>query len=769
MHLLIMNVFIGEMVSSNDIMSNEPSASTSNDSEKDRIILYSTFETDPICDKVVKLRKPNRLDYEMLGMTVPDNLCPDFNVNNRDDKQTNDDDISVQCDEVIDTDIAGKTSSSPTIFQIMNENNYINEGYGTGIVQDYIDFDKENEEPNNRIVDSDATKDFSAGSDDEYMPPAKTARCSISSSSSTSPAPINSKRGKKRERNEKNWKQNVRKTLKNLGKDYDSKKGDKKEAKRIKSPCSRCKFSCTDKFTNDDRQQIFETYWALGSLQRQRDFLSTCVTIQDITCRRLKNPAKPRNKNSWFSFVKQGQTKRICKTFLLNTLGIGQRTLRTVIEAKSTNSGIPPSDQRGRHGKHQKTSPEVVESVRQHINTVPRVESHYLRANTSREFIDGGLTLAALHRDYENKRKAADKEVATLYMYSQIFNTEFNISFFIPKKDSCNFCESYKHATSDKKIELEQRYRDHLKEKALSRTEKAKDIEISRTPGSNLIVAIYDLQAQLPVPIGNSSAFYYKSKLNCYNFTVTNTKNKSTSCYFWYESLGSKGSTEIGTCVYKFLEQIAEEYPGSDVIFYSDNCCGQQKNRYVFNMYHYAVEKLEITSVCHKFLISGHSQNEGDNAHSLIEKAIKRAKKSGGIYVPDQYINLIRGAKIKGKPFTVQEMHWNSFYDLKFLAEELNVNFSKNIHGEPIKLTELTMIKFTKNSDKYKYKMSFEQDWLEAKLKLTRGRKKTPSNINLRSAYNSKISISETKKNGLLQLLRSNIIPNYYEYFFNNL
>ncbi|CAG5044460.1 unnamed protein product [Parnassius apollo] len=84
--------------------------------------------------------------------------------------------------------------------------------------------------------------------------------------------------------------------------------------------------------------------------------------------------------------------------------------------------------------------------------------------------------------------------------------------------------------------------------------------------------------------------------------------------------MGSKGSIEIGTCVYKFLERVAEEYPDSDVIFYSDNCCGQQKNRFVFSMYCYAFEKLAINSVCHKFLISGHSQNEGDNAHSLIEK-----------------------------------------------------------------------------------------------------------------------------------------------------
>lgn len=58
---------------------------------------------------------------------------------------------------------------------------------------------------------------------------------------------------------------------------------------------------------------------------------------------------------------------------------MAQRTLRTVIEAKSSDCGMAPTDQRGKHGNQPKSDPEVLESVRQHINSVPRVESHYLR------------------------------------------------------------------------------------------------------------------------------------------------------------------------------------------------------------------------------------------------------------------------------------------------------------------------------------------------------------------------------------------------------
>ncbi|CAF4946537.1 unnamed protein product [Pieris macdunnoughi] len=81
-------------------------------------------------------------------------------------------------------------------------------------------------------------------------------------------------------------------------------------------------------------------------------------------------------------------------------------------------------------------------------------------------------------------------------------------------------------------------------------------------------------------------------------------------------------------CLYllKFLKETAERYPNSNIIFYSDNCCGQQKNRFLVGMYYYAVETLPIKSITHKYLIRGHTQNEGDNVSSLIEKSIKRAK-----------------------------------------------------------------------------------------------------------------------------------------------
>lgn len=329
------------------------------------------------------------------------------------------------------------------------------------------------------------------------------------------------KKGKKRVRNESAWIKNVRKRQRNSGKEYISRTGKTVAEKSIKLPCTeKCRLKCRNKITEDQRQEIFDCYWRLGTLQRQRDFLNSCLTTLKVPYRRVKEgAAKTRKQNCVYHFTVNGESKRTCKIFFINTLGISERTLRTVIEGRnSCSTGVIPDDKRGKHGHHNQTNPEIIQSIRDHIHSVPRIESHYTRANTTREFIDGGLTVKELHRNYISIRGTMPS--ASFDMYYRIFNTEFNLSFFAPKKDQCDLCESYKNAIGEDQLKLKEPYEEHLKQKDLSRQEKAKDIQLVKEDGET-VVAIYDLQAVMPVPIGNSSAFFYKSKLNCLNFTVS--------------------------------------------------------------------------------------------------------------------------------------------------------------------------------------------------------------------------------------------------------
>lgn len=173
---------------------------------------------------------------------------------------------------------------------------------------------------------------------------------------------------------------------------------------------------------------------------------------------------------------------------------------------------------------------------------------------------------------------------------------------------------------------------------------------------------------------------YYKSKLNVFNLSVCELKNDSASCFVWHEGEGNRGFSEIASCVLKFNERrtnnVNEDVElnipqKSDVefVFYSDNCGGQQKNKFVFAMYLYALEKYPIKSITHTFLIKGHSQNEG--VHSVIEKQVKRVLKSGPIYHLAHYVSLMQTAKKTGKPYKVIELSQSDFLIAKTCGTKL--------------------------------------------------------------------------------------------------
>ena len=66
--------------------------------------------------------------------------------------------------------------------------------------------------------------------------------------------------------------------------------------------------------------------------------------------------------------------------------------------------------------------------------------------------------------------------------------------------------------------------------------------------------------------------------------------------------------------------QNVSETGETDIIFYSDNCAGQQKSKFMLTVYLYSIMKFDVNSITHRFLIKVHTQNEGDWAHSLIER-----------------------------------------------------------------------------------------------------------------------------------------------------
>lgn len=350
-----------------------------------------------------------------------------------------------------------------------------------------------------------------------------------------------------------------------------------------------------------------------------------------------------RSNNAFFLTDHNEERFRVCKPFFLSTLGISSRMIRTVSdEARLVVQKIVMEDFRGKHGHHSHVDDVIKEGVREFIGKIPKIESQYCRTDTKKEYIEGDKTIADIHREYVRVCTQNQEPYVNYVMFNMIFNTEFNIAFYQPKKDQCEDCVAFSNATEEGKEQLLVSYNTHLKEK-----EEEMDKNNTKNDHS-IIVAVYDLQAVMPCPRGDVSNFFYVFKLNTLNFTIFEINTKDVNCFVWHEREANRGANEIGTCVLNYLEDLqrnATDGKKFDVIFYSDNCCGQQKNKFIISMYMYAVAVYDfINSITHKFLIKGHSQNEGDSLHSVIQRSICRTLKAGPIYTPDQYITIIRTA-----------------------------------------------------------------------------------------------------------------------------
>lgn len=581
------------------------------------------------------------------------------------------------------------------------------------------------------------------------------------------PASVDPQRlSRKRKANPESWKRNKTKTLINSGKAHTTMSKSKKmiTAKNMGPVCSdKCKFKCQNVFSFEERLTIFNAYWDTGDLNVQRQFIYNNMTNIEPKYRYIRVGSTRQNLNHAYYFTKMGQRIRVCKLFFMNTLAISDKSIRTVVKKNSGSiTGIQMQDNRGKHGNQFKLDAALKDRAKEHINSIPRIESHYCRARSKREYIEGSRSIATLHRDYVDKCKAEGKGYLSYKLYYNIFVNDFNISFWKPKKDQCEDCTAF--ANVEDKTLLQAQYDLHLKEKHLARAQKEND---KKNISDNLIVCVYDLQAVMPCPQGEVSSFYYISKLNVLNFTVTELGSNNTNCYVWHEGAGARGANEIGSCVLAYLKNLNEKASDYfDVVFYSDNCCGQHKNKFMLATYQYAINELsKLRSVTHNFLIKGHTQNEGDAAHSLIQRNISNALKSSPIYVPDQYITLIKTAKKKGRPFVVHELTHESFLDLKSLAVG---NYTTTEDGQKVKWADIKTIKVHRDyENKFFFKTSYETEEFTSVATLTKRRSAIP--IVPKKLYKQKLKITETKIQGILKLIEKNIIPKYYQSFYENL
>ncbi len=415
------------------------------------------------------------------------------------------------------------------------------------------------------------------------------------------------------------------------------------------------------------------------------------TTTQEDTKRPLAGRTSRRKKSNTYSLPLNDQNVRVCQVFYLTTLDINHKRVQAYHQKKHQMCGTPVHLQWGKSANRVVPN-EVKDGIRSHIKSLPRVELHYNRANTKKEYLSPGLNITILYEKYVERCKES-RTPGKLHLYREIFNKEFNITFHISKKDRCDTCEAMKvnEAPTD---EEQVNFKKHLQGKTETKIERDND----RSDKEKFVIC-FDLQNVFALPTAEVSSFFYKRKLNVYHMTAHCSSNKKGYGAMWHEGHTGRAGNDIARSVLRLLEAIVEENSEDPrikhIILWSDSCVPQNRNSFFASAFKVFLKNHpEILTIEHKFCEPGHSSI--DNLHSQIESVCRHSE-----------IGLLRMLmKVnRSNPLKVIQMKAEDFKDFSAIARE----------GKYVKVpfTKVKSLLFKQNEPKVlSYKTHFGDEWI---------------------------------------------------------
>lgn len=547
-------------------------------------------------------------------------------------------------------------------------------------------------------------------------------------------------------------KEKIRKDVKikrNLGLEYVSEKSGKiiPSKRQIKPRCKSisCKtrgLKCSD-ISDGIRYSIMNSYFDMGDIQRQREWLASHVIAQAVN-RKKEDGQHSRKHRTLTYYLPFGDIKvKVCRIMFLNTVCVSEKQIRTV-QKKTSISGILEKDHRGGRQISMKRRDEVLRaSVEKHINTFPKMDSHYCRQNTSQQYLSPELSLTRMYNLY---KEGNDNYEVSYSLYHSVFKS-LKLKFHRPKKDLCGICESFQKNSADELLQI--KYQKHTEEKKKVRYLKDQ-CKLRCKRDSKFSVACFDLQQSILLPISKRSEIFYKRKLSTYNFTVYELHSKTGHCFLWHEGLARRGANEISSNLLQFLKEKDNE-GFEEIALFSDGCTGQNKNSITPAMLLFFVNyvSVNVKIITLHFFETNHGQNEGDSIHSTIERALRHA---GDVFVPSQLVSIARLAR--KKPYSVQEVLPADILDWKEYSINLRLLRARMTEeGTDVDWTKIMEVQVQKGHvDRLFLKTSHLQSTF-CTLKLPQNRQATfvPS-AGPSKAYKQPVKISIEKYKDLLSL-----------------
>lgn len=104
---------------------------------------------------------------------------------------------------------------------------------------------------------------------------------------------------------------------------------------------------------------------------------------------------------------------------------------------------------------------QIIQFVKEHIDSFPRIESHYCRRDSQKQYLSPELNISKMYRLY-NDYFCVERNIqaVSLFVYQKTFHEyDPRLDFYKPKKDQCSLRNSFN--TSKDKGPLQEEYNCH--------------------------------------------------------------------------------------------------------------------------------------------------------------------------------------------------------------------------------------------------------------------------------------------------------------------
>lgn len=514
----------------------------------------------------------------------------------------------------------------------------------------------------------------------------------------------------------------------------------------ISEKCKNSKNRFCSKFGAQSRNNIFEYFWKKLNWDSRKQYVANLIDI--IPTNRCTTQNSTRSVTYVYHLKTAENLKlQVCKKMFLNTLGLRNNMVHDW--CKKSEHGMHETDKsfkdRGK-AKINRTK-EAATAMENFFMELPKLPSHYCRASSTKQYLEPIYEKKSdVYRVYKLYCNTKGISVLSKSRFLKAFE-ENNLALHRPKKDQCDVCVSHSLGNIP-----DSDYAQHIANKEAARQKKEEDKKRAKESMGSIAMFTADVQAVMMAPFIKATAIYYKTKLCVHNYTVFNLVTKEVDCYLWNESDGGLEANVFASLLISHLSAYLSKNPATkEIIIYTDNCGYQNKNNILANaLFNFAhLNDIEVT---HNYLEKGHTQMEVDSAHSLIE----RKKKNREIYLPTDYINICREARLS-QPFHVHYLDFTMFQNYEQLKFFPSIRPGAR-RGDPT-VAQIKSLKY--NNHEVLYKINYTDEYSKYKHAPVVG------DYTLKPLYKKPIKIAETKYLHLQEL--KPVLPQTSWNFYDNL